>query len=169
MFLRMFVCVFFPVLCCFVPSLYDSLFKYEMLFSDKERMDGNTTKGKFVHLVHYFCLFSPLSMGWTSKHKYKLPQQNLLVPHTNFPATNTEITVKERYTLASFYFYPDFKQSSIHYIHFEQQFRHKSHLNRVYVSVTLSWTHTVNNLTKHCCDGAIEVSLQSNNFLACLL
>lgn len=59
MFLRMFVCVFFPVLCCFVPSLYDSLFKYEMLFSDKERMDGNTTKGKFVHLVHYFWPFFP--------------------------------------------------------------------------------------------------------------
>lgn len=47
----------------------------------------------------------------------KLPQQNLLVPHTNFPVTNTEIIVKERYTLASFYFYPYFKQSSIHYIY----------------------------------------------------
>lgn len=75
-----------------------------------------------------FAFFPPSRWGEQARAECELPQQNLLVPHPNFPVTNTEIIVKERYTLASFYFYPDFKQSSIHYIYFEQQFRDTNHI-----------------------------------------
>ena len=46
-------------LCCFVPSLCILLFKYKILFLDKERMDGNTTRGSLSISFIIFVLFRP--------------------------------------------------------------------------------------------------------------
>ena len=98
MFLRMFVHVFFPVI--FFPAVlsHNCIICYlntKILFLDKERIDGKTTRGSLSISLFTFVF----SGQWREWAKYKLLSQTSLLFNTSrsdFPAFYEEVIVKEK-------------------------------------------------------------------------
>ncbi len=92
---------FLLFLCCFVSSLYNLLFKYKILFLDKERTDGNTTRGSLsISFINF--LFTSLELlQFTCWTQAALTQTLLVLPFiqvtswSNFPALDADVTVKD--------------------------------------------------------------------------
>lgn len=53
----------FLFFCCFVPSLYNLLFKNKIFFLDKERIDGNTTRGS-LSISFIICVLQSSYTVW---------------------------------------------------------------------------------------------------------
>lgn len=69
----------FLLFSCFVPSLYNLLFKYKMLLLDQERMDGNTTRGSLSVSFIIFVLFKSVELtSVLTSDEYKLLSETLL-------------------------------------------------------------------------------------------
>ena len=70
----------FLLFSCFVPSLYNLLFKYKILLLDQERIHGNTTRGSLSISFITFVLFKSVELrSVCTSDEYKLLSQTLLV------------------------------------------------------------------------------------------